>query len=341
MTEPSATEHKSAPLVWVLVDDRPGNTNQSMGVADALGWGCVTKNVTYTLLAQLPNMLRGASLAGIAPESRALLDPPWPDVVIAAGRRLGPVARWIKSAAMQDGHAVFLTHIMHPGEAGVQDFDLIAVPGHDRQDNPFKPLNRPHLIWVTGAPHRLNEQVLIETALAHKDLFDGLPRPFMTVLLGGPTKHGPFTEEEGRVLGQKANALAEETGGSVLLATARRTGPSLAQAVTAQLSVPHLTTRYGIDPENLYLPFLAASDAVVVTGDSVSMVSEACATQAPVYIYVPNKAAAAKHLRFHRELYDQGYARPFDGVHGEWTHAPLNPAFDIATAIKSRRQETP
>ena len=326
-------------MIWVLADDRPGNTNQSMGVADALGWPAQIKRISYTLLAQLPNMLRGASLAGISPNSRALLEPPWPSVVIGAGRRLGPVARWIKATAAAGGQQVFIAQIMHPGEAGVQDFDLIAVPGHDRQDNPFKPLNRPHLFWVTGAPHRVTEDVLLKEAQAHKDLFDGLPRPFVTVLLGGATRHGPFNEEEGRVLGEKVSAMADASGGSVLLATARRTGAALAEAVTAQLKAPHLTTRYGIDPENLYLPFLAAADTVVVTGDSVSMVSEACATQVPVYIYVPNQAAAAKHLRFHKELYDHGYARPFDGMHCDWSHESLNPARDIAGAIRARFEE--
>jgi mitochondrial fission protein ELM1 len=81
---------------------------------------------------------------------------------------------------------------------------------------------------------------------------------------------------------------------------------------------------------------LALADAVIVTGDSASMCSEACAGTGPVYIYAPPALTVAKHARLHDDLYEQGYARPLTGEYEAWTHPPLNPAQEIAAAIRER-----
>jgi mitochondrial fission protein ELM1 len=52
-----------------------------------------------------------------------------------------------------------------------------------------------------------------------------------------------------------------------------------------------------------------------------------------VYIYAPDGMAAPKHARLHRQLYDLGLARPFDGTFVPGSHAPLNAANDIARAV--------
>jgi uncharacterized protein len=51
--------------IWVLADDRPGNANQALGVAEALGWPFLVKSLRYGPLARLPNLLQGASLRGL------------------------------------------------------------------------------------------------------------------------------------------------------------------------------------------------------------------------------------------------------------------------------------
>ena len=78
---------------------------------------------------------------------------------------------------------------------------------------------------------------------------------------------------------------------------------------------------------------LALADAIVVSGDSVSMCSEACATPAPVYIYAPDDITTPKHRRLHQELYKLGLARPFLGRFDNWAHKPLNSSVEIASAI--------
>ncbi|MGI9507829.1 MAG: ELM1/GtrOC1 family putative glycosyltransferase, partial [Geminicoccaceae bacterium] len=112
--------------VWMLADDRPGNVNQALGLAEALGEPFEVKTVGYSQLARLPNWLLPANLAGLTRVSQKTLKPPWPDLVIGAGRRTARIGRWLK----RQHPGLCLVQLMWPGSS--TGFDLIAVPEHDR-----------------------------------------------------------------------------------------------------------------------------------------------------------------------------------------------------------------
>ena len=314
-------------LIWVLVDERAGTAAQALGVAEALGRPLVEKPLRYDGLARLPNILRGASLIGVDAYTRARLTPPWPDLVIAAGRRAAPVARWIKAQADKP---VVLAQVMNPGRRGAGDFSLIALPNHDCEVPGGDAAN---VMRVTGAPHRVTGGKLERAAEAWKGSLGGLPRPYIVVLVGGSTHQRPFPVEHARDLGTGVAAMARGVGGSVLVTTSRRTGAEAEQALAETIPEPRALFRWGQAGDNPYLGWLGLADAIVVTGDSVSMACEACATQAPVFIYAPPGLVVPKHARLHRELYERGFARPFDGQWAEWDHPPLNAATDIADAL--------
>ncbi len=315
------------PLIWVLADDRAGNVAQALGVAEALQRPFVIKDVRYTPLARLPNIVTGARLLGLTPETRMGLTPPWPDVVISAGRRTAPVARWIKR---QRTPAPVLVHLMNPGRAGATEFDLIAAPRHDCVVPSGDAAN---VMRITGAPHRLTPARLASAADVWAGRLTGLPRPFVTLIVGGATHSKPFPPALAADLGRRVHRMAEEVGGTVLLATSRRTGRDAELALLAAIPEPRRTFLWSAGGDNPYFGFLALADALVVTGDSVSMCSEACATPAPVYIFAPEGMVAAKHARLHHELYGLGLARPFKGRFEDWTHPALNAAGDVARAV--------
>ncbi|MBF0374249.1 MAG: mitochondrial fission ELM1 family protein, partial [Alphaproteobacteria bacterium] len=89
-------------------------------------------------------------------------------------------------------------------------------------------------------------------------------------------------------------------------------------------------------PVAVALPEVSLADAVVVTGDSVSMVCEACAATAPVFVYAPPGMVGEKHARLHRDLFEMGYARPLGERLEHFAHPPLNAARDIADEIRRR-----
>ena len=315
--------------IWVLADDRAGNVAQGLGVAEALGRPFETKDIRYSPLARLPNALQGATRLGVTPETRLALTPPWPDVVIAAGRRTAPVGRWIKR---QNPNA-FLVQIMNPGRVGADEFDFVAIPAHDCE---LPSGDAPNVMRTTGAPHRVTPVRLAAARDVWTPRFANLPRPLMALIVGGATNRKPFPMPLATKLGKDAAKMAKEAGGSVLLTTSRRTGADAEQALLAAIPEPRFVFTWGNTGENPYMGFLALADAIIVTGDSVSMCSEACATSAPVYIFSPDDMVAAKHGRLHTALYEQGFARALDGRFETWTHPPLNAAHDIARAIESK-----
>jgi mitochondrial fission protein ELM1 len=318
----------SSPLIWVLTDDRAGNAAQVLGVAEALNRPFVTKKIAYTPLAELPSIITGAGVFGLTPESRTLLTAPWPDIVISAGRRTGPVARWIKRRSEKP---IILVHLMYPGRRGAAEFDLIVAPNHDGQ---LPNGGASNVMRITGAPHRVNPTRLNAAVEQWKATVGGIPRPFIALLVGGATRSQAFPAAHASELGRKVARMAGEVGGSVLLTTSRRTSAEAEHALEHAIPQPSSTFFWSNGGENPYMGFLALADAIVVTGDSVSMCSEACASPAPVYIYAPNEITTPKHQRLHRELYDLGLARPFDEKFEDWVHPPLNAANDIADQIE-------
>ena len=313
------------PRIWVLADDRTGNVVQCLGVAEALGEPFAVKPVVYSVLARLHNGLRGATTLGLTEDCRKGLVPPWPQLVISAGRRTAPVARWLKRTT-----GARLVQIMDPGWPGREDFDLIGVPRHDR------PVRQRNEIATLGSCHRVGARLLAEELAKWQERLPTGDRPRLMLSVGGTTKDCRFTPAHGRLLAADTLALARSMGATVMVTTSRRTGSRLETTISEGIPEPRFFHAWRDGGDNPYLAMLAAADAVVVTGDSMNMCTEACATGVPVYIFAPPGVASAKHARLHETLYTLGYARPLGGDPTPWRHPPLNPALEVAAEIRKR-----
>ncbi|MGI9493113.1 MAG: mitochondrial fission ELM1 family protein [Geminicoccaceae bacterium] len=306
----------------MLADDRPGNVNQALGLAEALDEPFVVKTIGYSQVARLPNWLLPANLAGLTPASRDVLRPPWPDLVIGAGRRTAPIGRWLK----QQNPRLYLVQLMWPGSA--DDFDLIAVPEHDQVPD------HPVLLRTVGPPHRLRPALLRAAAAELAPRLAGLPRPYVACLVGGTSKHVTFTPDDAVSLVEGACALASKWGGSLLVTTSRRTGDACYDALAEVLREPHLLHRWRPDGDNPYLGILGSADAVVVSADSASMCTEACAIGKPAYLHAPAAGVPEKFKLLHQRLTDQGCLMPLGAPWFDVNAPPENPANTIAAAIR-------
>lgn len=312
-------------LIWVLADDRAGNINQAIGVAEALGKPFKRVDIGYTKLARLPNLIRGASLIGVDDASRSRLIAPWPDLVIAAGRRTAPIARWIKKQSR--GHTR-ICQIMRP-DSGESDFDLIAVPAHDQMPA------RDNVLQIPGAPHRVTETRLLIEADNWRAHFKGLPGPKFALIIGGSSKKTTFTATMADSLITRAIDAARAVDGSLLVTTSRRTGRENEELIAKRLAdagVSYHLHDWMSDAENPYFGYLALADVLIVTGDSVSMCCEAAAAPGGVYIYAPEGLASTRHGRLHQALYDGHYAKPLLDTTElvPFEHPSLHPARMVA-----------
>ncbi|MFT8246561.1 mitochondrial fission ELM1 family protein [Roseomonas sp. BN140053] len=307
---------RDAAPVWVLADPRAGTAAQALGIAERLAQPFHTVPLEWGGLARLP--LFWPTAAGLAPGARAALAPPWPRLAISAGRRSTPVSRWLRARGVRT------VHCMRPG-FGAADFDLLVIGRHDA------PRAAGNILPILGATHRLSPERL---AAAREDWAElgasAVPR--VALLVGGPVRGAGMPPEDAARLVPRV--LKRFPGATILATASRRTGAPATEALAAALSgVPHRLFRWGDAGPNPYMGFLAWADAVVVTGDSVSMLSEACATAAPVFVATREEG---RHQRLVESLYAAGAARPLRLAQRPFSRAPLDETGRVAAAIRSR-----
>ncbi len=267
------------PKVWVLADDRPGNTTQSIGLAEELGWDYEKIGLHFGPSIYIPNPILGASAHVLTRKSRRDLAPPFPDLVIAAGRRTAPVARWI---AKRSRGRTRIVQLGRKGANPAEPFDLAVAPAHAQL------CPHPNRLETAAALTRIRQPALDAAAIQWRYLFDAHPSPRIAVLVGGASAHSAFDEEIATRLARDVGRMAEEAGGSVFVTTSRRTGADAAAAMERVL--PHVAHFHRWEPdqkssENPLLGYLALADVLVVTGESESMLAEASAAGKSVQIY--------------------------------------------------------
>jgi uncharacterized protein len=302
--------------VWVLADPRAGTAAQALGIGERLARPFRTVPLAWGPLARLP--LRWGTLAGLAPAARAAFVPPWPRLAISAGRRSAPAALWLRARGVR------VVHCMRPGFAEGA-FDLLVVGRHD------SPPEAANILPILGAAHRMSPQRLAAARAEWVALSD-LPAPRVALLLGGPPRGEGMAPEVAARIAARVAGFA----GSVLATGSRRTGRAAEDAVAAVLApLPHRLHRWGDAGPNPYAGLLAWADAVVVTGDSVSMASEALATRAPVFIADPG-GLGERHRRLHESLFAAGQARALEAQPAMFDRAPLDETGRVAAEVARR-----
>lgn len=264
------------PSVWLLMGHREGDNSQVLALGEALGWPFEIKRFAYARYELLVNWPFVSSLVGVDPSRSSRLGPPWPELVLTAGRRNEPIARWIQRQA---SHHVHRVHVGRPWER-VHHWDLVVTTPQYRLPHV------PNVLHNEAPLHRIVPERLEKARRRWEARVAHLPRPRVTVLAGGNSGPYPFDARSGERLGRMASALASELGGSLLVTTSARTSPATAEALVGAIEAPSFVYRWSADdPDNPYFGLLALADRIVVTADSVSMMAEACATGRPVYLY--------------------------------------------------------
>ena len=313
--------------LWGLIDDRTGHTGQVLGVITRLGLPYTLKRLEYNAFSMLPSTLLGASLLAVHDSNSASLKPPFPPLVIAAGRRTLPVLRYIKKRA-PDTRTVYL---MRPET--MQGIDLAVVPEHDGI------AVSAHVITSLAPLHAVTPATLAVAKREWEPKFAHLPKPWITLCMGGDTKRGRYSAAEWRDVIQRAVLLAG--GGSLLITTSRRTPKEAMDLCEPLLQLPHVLHRWDTDKDNPYLGMLACADGIIVTGDSLSMCAEACVAGVPVFIYASRNVAPPKHQLLHETLYNRGLAHPLNNTSRlDWRPASaLDDVGNVASEIKIRFPE--
>lgn len=313
-----------SPACWIVTDGVAGNERQARALAQAMQ---VEADVLYAGLsgpwAWFAPRLHAGLRFGVDAALRRRLHAPWPALAIGCGRDGALLTRWLRRAS---GSKTFTVQILDP-RIDPKHFDLVVAPRHDA-------LEGSNVIQTIGALNPVDE-VWLANGLAHLPTLAQLPRPRMTVLIGGPRCGLDMTDAWFEAFVVRVNALATRDGGSLLVSTSRRTPERWRRRARESLRATCVHFWNGPeDGENPYPGYLAAADTIVVTPDSVNMLSEACATGKPVFTLLP-ESARGKLTSLHAELHAQGWLHPL-GAHVDLSTLPHRPPLRELSAVASK-----
>jgi mitochondrial fission protein ELM1 len=307
--------------VWAVHDGKVGMANQVIGLAEATGLPFIEKRLAIrSPWRHLAPLFWIHPLDAPGPEGDRL-EPPWPDLLIACGRLTIAPALAAKRAS---GGRIFWVQIQDPRYAR-HAVDLMVVPGHD-------PARGANVFATLGAVHRVTPARLAEGARRLAAQLADLPRPLVAVLIGGSNRVFRMTDRRFAHFVDQLAALARQ-GFGIAVTPSRRTGTSHERLLRERLAGRgYIWDGVG---ENPYFGLLGLADALVVTADSVSMVSEAAATGKPVHV-VDLEGGSAKFARFHQAMHEAGITRPFTGVIERWSYVPPDDTARAAAEIRRR-----
>jgi mitochondrial fission protein ELM1 len=278
--EPAA----NAPRVWLLLGERQGDNAQVLALGRALtldlGWGCTVKQIRFDPTCEVPFNKRGASLIGVDVGASDSLNGPWPDVIVAVGRRLAPVSRWLKEQA---GERLVNVHLGRPRIA-YHHFDLIVTTPQ------YGLPPAPNVTMLTLPIIMHDDAALDKVAREWEPKLRHLPRPWTAVFLGGPTSQLRFDREVGGDLLARAKAHVAAAKGSLLVTTSPRTTMDVADLFENEIGRAHFLHRWSRHAPNPYQAFLRLADDFIVTNDSASMIAEAVDMAKPLHVFqVPRR----------------------------------------------------
>lgn len=308
---------------WLLTDGHAGNVRQAEALARALGRSThspeLSARAPWRWLA--PRRLPGARHAFGPGFASALAGPPAlvPELALGCGRQGALATRLLRERGAR------AVQILDP-RVDTRHWDLVVAPEHDG-------LAGSNVIPVLGSLNPVDDAWLADAAARFPALM-ALPGPRFVLLVGGPTRHAPWTVAALKSLLASLRAAVASEGGS-LLATASRRTPADAVACLREAvrDLPGLFFDGG--GSNPYPGMLASADRIVCTPDSVNMLSEACATSAPVHVLSP-EIASGRIGAFVRALESKGRSRPAGEGLAPFASTPLRETAGVAAKVRER-----
>lgn len=310
------------PDAWTLSDGHAGNARQAQALATAMG---LQPAHDWTLQARAPwrwlspRCLPGSRRAFGDAFAQSLACPPL--LAIGCGRQAALATRLLRM------HGARSVQILDP-RIDPRHWDLVIAPEHDdlRGDN---------VITLLGSLHPVDDLWLAAARQQFAALAE-LPQPRTVVLIGGSSAHARFDESQLEGFLDWLAARIAQDGGSVLATTSRRTPPAARTRLRTRLqSLPGMLWTNEGDGPNPYAGLLGWADRIICTADSVNMLSEAAATNVPVYAAGVERVRG-RPRRFVDSLLALGRVRVCDDELRPFAATALRETARVADEVRAR-----
>lgn len=297
----NSNKEKKKNYILAILDSRIGNRNQILAILNELNLPYKILDIKYNLLANLPNFIlqifggylhiKNFNINKIKTK---------PNLILSCGRRTFPLASKLKYLFYDTPYFI---HLMYPKLSfNVSRCNLIFTPFHDDMRTSDR------VIETLGSPAPLG--IIKNKKSPYKT------KPVISILIGG--NHGRYKLTSNIINHMIIETLNKIKQGSILISTSRRTPDNIIKLIDqwTKKSKVFKTTfhpKYN-NWKNPIEEMISYADEFVVTGDSVSMVSQLCQYKKPVRIIFNKRFCATKHMKFCKKLIDDGYAYPFESL---------------------------
>ena len=322
------TRWKSTPLrkIVILNDGRAGHLNQSLAVLETIkkcrrDAGFTDENthvkiidVKYknrsgrailTFLALFVSHRRQGSMQhlkfALREDSYKELMKSYADIIISCGSSSVPVNIYLK----RENNAKNVV-IMKPGILGLRNFNIVIMPKHDR------PRERQNVIITEGSPNLINRESMKDGLDRIRGRIKQDKKKRLGLLLGGNNPEYELTASLANKLIDGIEKSLKEFDMELLVTTSRRTPKEVEELLKKRIGInPRCKLLIIANEDNIQNAvggILELSDAVLVSGESVSMVSEAASSgKNTISFDLIKKKGSTKHDRALKELNKENY----------------------------------
>lgn len=273
---------QKTPVIWTIQSTKKGESVQITTLAQKLGFPYIEKRIAYHSWNKFIGFLRLSSSAGVDFSKSSPIEPPWPDLIISASLKNEPISNWIKKASKGKSKLVYLGRTWK----SYVNYDLIiTTPQYQLNKRPNVIENK---IPISTSYSVSNEQICI---WKEKEYINNFPKPNILVSLGGESGPVLFGSHSALSLAAQIKSLYTQTGGSIFITTSPRTNPKVGKILVDQLTeynIPNYSYFYNKNDSTLQNPYytmLNIADYVVVTSDSISLMSEALIAGKPLFLF--------------------------------------------------------
>jgi len=257
------------------------------------------------------------------------------EFVVSCGSALAPINFLISRENLAKSVVV-----MRPGLMSTKKFDLVVMPRHD------DPPRAKNVLVSSGALNLVSEAYLSEQSKKLSVLCGlkyPLTAPTIGLFIGGDNKDFCLSPELVAEVIEQVKFTAEIIGASILVTSSRRTSLAVEKLLEAGFN-DDPRSRLLVIANKKNIPeaaggILGLSDIVVVSPESISMVSEAASSNK--YVFVFDAAGLGKrhqkflgHLLANGQIYRAAVADLCVSVEKVWKNRPQVRCLDDAARLK-------
>ena len=281
----------------VVGDGIKGMQNQSIALARAIGLKPLLIEVKPFWLTRLfPTLLAGRFSIPLSNNDKNLFSSK-SEILLTCGSRMAGISIGLRRYFDKKNINIFRIHIQNP-KISSKNFDVLVVPEHDN-------INGKNIILSKGSLHQIKKENLIDFHKKIKSKAMKNLKKHIVILIGGNTKNQKVSQNSSILLSSEIKRIQDLFKCEIVICTSRRTPEFLLKDIN-KAKIPKCTI---VEPnkqnENLYPGIMFNSKFVLVTSDSINMISEAIGSGKPVFGFDLFKQRGRK-LGFIKSLITEG-----------------------------------